>query len=133
MGDATPETDGLSSRRRNNSEVPLVPADRIIEAKRSSTMVNPITSATHTDPATASTTQTEPVAKSATSSQKSAQTQPQSTTSTSKDTVHISSAAQAAVQEALETQAQTVKEAGSGDQQAQRLLAKEAAAKKTGQ
>jgi hypothetical protein len=130
MGGATPEIDGQSSWKRNNSEVPLVPADRIIEAIRTSKMVNPITSATHTDPTTASTTQTEPTAKSATSGQKSTQTQPLSTT---KDTVHVSSAAQAALQEALETQAQTVKEAGSGDQQAQRLLAKEAAAKKTGQ
>jgi len=43
------------------------------------------------------------------------------------DTVKISVAAQA-LQEATETQAQTAKEAGSGDAQAQRLQAKEAAA-----
>ena len=43
------------------------------------------------------------------------------------DTVKISVAAQA-LQEATETQAQTTKEAGSGDVQAQRLQAKEAAA-----
>jgi hypothetical protein len=43
------------------------------------------------------------------------------------DTVKISVAAQA-MQEASETQAQTTKEAGSGDVQAQRLQAKEAAA-----
>jgi hypothetical protein len=41
----------------------------------------------------------------------------------------LSSAAQAALQEALETPAQTAKEAGTGDVQAKRLLAKQAAAK----
>lgn len=44
-------------------------------------------------------------------------------------TVNISSAA-TAIQESLETSAQTAKEAGHGDQQAVRLLAREAAAKK---
>ena len=43
------------------------------------------------------------------------------------DTVKISLATQA-LQEATETQAQTAKEAGSGDVQARRLLAQEAAA-----
>jgi hypothetical protein len=43
------------------------------------------------------------------------------------DTVKISVAAQA-LQEATETQAQTTKEADSGDVQARRLLAQEAAA-----
>ena len=43
-------------------------------------------------------------------------------------TVQISSAGRAALQEATETSAQTEKEAHSGDVQAQRLLAKEAAA-----
>ena len=38
------------------------------------------------------------------------------------------SAAKAAVQEATETAAQTAKEAGAGDSQAQRLMAKYAAA-----
>jgi hypothetical protein len=49
------------------------------------------------------------------------------------DTVQLSSAAQAllaAMKEASETPAQTATEAGSGDRQAQRLLAKEAAAQK---
>ena len=46
------------------------------------------------------------------------------------DTVKISVAAQA-LQEATETQAQTTKEAGSGDVQARRLLAQEAAAHAT--
>jgi hypothetical protein len=54
---------------------------------------------------------------------------------TAKDTVQISSAGkslqaglQAAVQEATETSDQTMKEAANGDPQAQRLLAKRAAA-----
>jgi hypothetical protein len=48
------------------------------------------------------------------------------------DTVELSPTAQAALaamQEATETPAQTAKEAGQGDGQAQRLLAKETAAK----
>jgi hypothetical protein len=44
-----------------------------------------------------------------------------------KDTVQISNAAKI-LQEATETQAQTVKEAGTGDLQARALLAREAAA-----
>jgi hypothetical protein len=44
------------------------------------------------------------------------------------DTVQLSNTAKL-VQEATETQAQTVKEAGSGDLQARALLAKEAAAR----
>jgi hypothetical protein len=46
------------------------------------------------------------------------------------DTVHIPNAAQSALREATETQVQTAKEARGGDRQAQRLLAKETAAKK---
>lgn len=45
------------------------------------------------------------------------------------DSVQLSSAAQAALREAMETPAQTAKEAGTGDAQAKRLLVKEAAAK----
>lgn len=45
------------------------------------------------------------------------------------DSVQLSSAAQAALREAMETPTQTAKEAGTGDAQAKRLLAKEAAAK----
>jgi hypothetical protein len=75
--------------------------------------------------------QTQPVAQSkGTSTQKP--TQPDSQTATSPDTVQLSKAAQAtlaALQEARETPAQTAREAGKGDRQAQRLLAKEAAAK----
>jgi hypothetical protein len=47
-----------------------------------------------------------------------------------KDTVTISTAAQAAVLEARETPTQTAQEANHGDQQAVRLLAKETAAKR---
>ena len=43
------------------------------------------------------------------------------------DSVQISAAAQVALKEAMETQAQTIREATSGDHQAQRLLAKELA------
>jgi len=56
-----------------------------------------------------------------------------STTKTSAapvDTVQISNAAVAALKEAQETPAQTAKEAGAGDVQAKRLLAKEAADEK---
>ena len=48
---------------------------------------------------------------------------------TTTDTVQISSSAKAVMQEAQETAAQTAQEAGRGDRQAQRLLAKESAAK----
>jgi len=44
-------------------------------------------------------------------------------------TVSISNAARAALAEATETSVQTAQEAGHGDRQAQRLLAKEQAAK----
>lgn len=47
------------------------------------------------------------------------------------DTVTISNAALAALEEATESQAETVKEAMNGDREAQRLLAKEAAAEPT--
>lgn len=46
----------------------------------------------------------------------------------STDTVNISSAAKAILQEVQENHAQTVQEANGGDSQARRLLAKEAAA-----
>jgi hypothetical protein len=76
-------------------------------------------------------TQTEPVAQATgTSTQKATQVEPQSTGVT--DSVQLSKAAQAtlaAVQEARETPSQTAKEAGHGDLQAVRLLARELAAK----
>jgi hypothetical protein len=79
------------------------------------------------------TPQPQPVAQSAPVTPKPAQVKPQTAVT---DTVHVSAAAQAAstaakaaLQEATETPAQTAKEALSGDRQAQRLLAKEKAAK----
>jgi hypothetical protein len=45
------------------------------------------------------------------------------------DTVQISTSAKAVMQEVQETAAQTAQEANGGDRQAQRLLAKEAAAR----
>lgn len=65
-----------------------------------------------------------------TSTKKPAQSAPKSAPST--DSVQLSQTAQAmlaARQEAMETAPQTAKEAGQGDLQAQRLLAKEAPAK----
>jgi hypothetical protein len=68
--------------------------------------------------------------------QNSVRSEPKSTPPATADTVHLSSAAQAtlspaqaALQEATETQAQTGQEARNGDRQAGRLLAKETAAK----
>ena len=92
-------------------------------------MTTTITNATQADPTAASATQTRPVAKPATSSPKTTQAQPASKASIPTDTVKISTAAQA-LQEAKETPAQTAKEAQGGDHQAQRLLAKDAAARK---
>ena len=75
--------------------------------------------------------QTQPVAQSTKpSTHKPIQPQPKSTTIT--DSVQLSKAGQAmlaAVQESIEMPAQTAQEARSGDLQAQRALAKEAAAK----
>jgi hypothetical protein len=70
--------------------------------------------------------QIQPAAKSAAASPKPVQVKPKAAVM---DTVHVSTAAKAALQEATETPAQTAKEAQSGDKQAQRLLAKEKAAK----
>jgi len=57
--------------------------------------------------------------------QNAAPAKPQATPT---DTVQISSAAQTAAQELVETRAQTTREASKGDQQAVRLLARENAA-----
>jgi hypothetical protein len=81
-------------------------------------MISPVNSVTQTQPAVNST----PVKQQP--AQPAATPQPVAT-----DTVKISSAALAAFQEATETSVQTAKEAGKGDVQAQRLLAREAAAK----
>lgn len=56
----------------------------------------------------------------------SSQAKPQASTM---DTVQISNAARAMMQEAIENPAQTAKEAAAGDRQAMRLMAKEAAAR----
>jgi hypothetical protein len=79
-------------------------------------MIKPVASAIQAQPSVSST----PV------EQQPAQAKPQPVAA---DTVNISSAALAAFQEATETSVQTAKEAAKGDRQAQRLLAKEAAAK----
>ncbi len=92
-------------------------------------MISAVTHATQTEPTGAVAAQSQPVAKSVTSSQKSTPSQPQSKTSIPTDTVQISNAAKAALQETIETPAETAKEASGGDRQAQRLLAKEAAEK----
>jgi pyocin large subunit-like protein len=84
-------------------------------------MVSPITNATQAQPVAPST---------GTATQKPTQSKPQSAAKT--DSVQLSTAAQAtlaALHENTETPAQTATEAGSGDPQAQRLLAKEAASK----
>lgn len=84
-------------------------------------MISGVNSAAQTQPITEA--QARPAAKPA--------TQSQPTTSTATDTVQISSAAQAALKEAMETSTQIAQEASKGDHQAQRLLAKEAAAHQT--
>ena len=83
-----------------------------------------ITTVPHASPAVASATNNQPAAKSQTPNTKS---QSQSSTSATADTVRISNAAKAALQEATETRFQTAQEAGKGDLQAQKLLAKETA------
>jgi hypothetical protein len=82
-------------------------------------MVSAISTATHVQPA----------AQTGNTPQKAAQSKPAPANNT--DTVQLSQAAQAkiaAMQEARETANQTTQEASHGDVQAQRLLAKEAAA-----
>ena len=54
---------------------------------------------------------------------------PAPSTTRANDTVQVSSAAKALLQESQETSAQTTREASSGDQQAVRLLARRAATK----
>ena len=77
-------------------------------------MINSVTSATHVQPA----------AQPAAASQKAPQAKPQPSPT---DTVQISNAAKQIVQEAIETSSQTTREAANGDNQAKRLLAREAA------
>ena len=107
---------------------PAFNADRRFEGLRASKMINAVTTAHQPEPlVTANGAQTKATA-SATPSQKPTQTA--SSSGAPVDTVQISSAAQAASKETLETSAQTAKEATGGDHKAQRLLAKEAAAEK---
>jgi len=80
-------------------------------------MINSISSATHAQPA----------AQPATAPQHATPSKPQ-TTAPPTDTVSISAAKQI-VQEAIETSTQTAREAANGDNQARRLLAREAADK----
>ncbi|HZC66276.1 MAG TPA: hypothetical protein VE545_06865 [Candidatus Dormibacteraeota bacterium] len=83
-------------------------------------MANPI-SAVHSE---AKTADVGPQTTAPPQAQKTAALAPKSAAVPS-DTVTISNAAKAALQEATETKSQTAKEAQSGDHQAQRLLAKE--------
>jgi len=80
-------------------------------------MINPVSSASHAQPVA----QPQPTA-----AKQPVQLRPQPA---STDTVQISVAAQA-LKEATENPAQTAREAASGDAQARRLLAREAADKK---
>ena len=85
-------------------------------------MISAIANSAQANPTTAA--QAQPAAKAA------APSRTPSPSPVVADTVQISNAAKALMQEAIETPAQTAKEAGRGDRQAQRLLAKEEAAAK---
>lgn len=67
--------------------------------------------------------------KSPAAAQKQAPSQAAVAAKAPQDTVQISTAAQTALQESKETQAQTTQEAAHGDRQAVKLLAKETAKK----
>jgi hypothetical protein len=92
-------------------------------------MAHPVASVTHIEPARATAPVAQSVAKPPAQSQKPTQSQPSPAPA---DTVQISNAAKAALQEATETRAQTAQEAGKGDIQAQRLLIRETAGQKSG-
>jgi hypothetical protein len=95
-------------------------------------MANAISDAIH-DQATTAAAQPAIAAKpAAAASQKAAPVAAQVKAAPIQDTVNISSAAQSVLKEAVETSVQTAQEARGGDRQAQRLLAKEASAKKVG-
>ena len=81
-------------------------------------MISPLSSATQSEPVALAT---------ATSTPKPTGSEPKA--GTVADSVQISKAALATLRELRETSTQTANEAGHGDLQAQRLLAKEAAAK----
>lgn len=84
-------------------------------------MIRLISNVTQTDLAAASASKT----SSATPAKASNLPQSQPAVNIPVDTVHISSAAVAAMKEAAETPAQTMREANAGDHRAQRILAKE--------
>jgi hypothetical protein len=86
-------------------------------------MINSISSSVQAQAVTQTTTARQPSLKPETASAPAAVALPT-------DTVKISSTAAALLKELTETSAQTAKEASAGDMQAQRLLAKEAAARK---
>ena len=86
-------------------------------------MISPISNSPSAELAAA------PVAKAAAPQPSAQVTQPAASKPSPNDTVQVSSAAKALLQESQETSAQTTREARSGDQQAIRLLAKRAAAK----
>jgi hypothetical protein len=86
-------------------------------------MISPISNSPSAERAAPSVAKPKPAAP-----QPSAQVaQPVASKPSPNDTVQVSSAAKALVQESQETSAQTAREARSGDQQAIRLLAKRAA------
>jgi hypothetical protein len=92
-------------------------------------MVSAVTNTHPSEPATQAANQS--LAKPAT--QKASSEAPQATPAPAptspKDTVQVSSAAKALLQESQETSSQTAREANSGDQQAIRLQARRAATK----
>lgn len=94
-------------------------------------MANTIASTTQVAPAATNAAQVQPAAVSAKSIQKPVQSQAKTPAKAPQDTVTLSTATQTPQQEAVESYSQTIKEAQHGDHQAQRLLAKETAAKKT--
>ncbi|HUV71178.1 MAG TPA: hypothetical protein VMW15_16080 [Terracidiphilus sp.] len=115
----------LEKKLHERLEINPSPADRSdIYRKEGIQLISLISSAHGAAPAVASTQTSSAAPSSASSSSK-----PQPSAGIPVDTVHISSAAKAAMQEAIETPAQTAREASAGDQQALRLLAKEQTAK----
>jgi hypothetical protein len=90
-------------------------------------MVSAISNSHPAEPAAQPAIQSKPAAQKASS--QAALPTPAPAPTSAKDTVQVSGAAKALLQESQETSAQTAREANSGDQQAIRLQAKRAAAK----
>src|SRR5258708_10094176 len=118
-------------RDRGNSKVMGGLADRDAEAARTSKMANAITGVTHAAPAGVKAVQPQAAPQAAPANQKASQPQPGAKAPAPNDTVQISTAAHTALQESRETSTQTAQEPSRGDRQAARLLAKQAAAKKS--